>query len=312
MWVEELESIEYAKRLVNVPYGYMKEQFCEYNKDKMEQVKYLLFKDNKKERFLVAIGRQNKKMLIPFSAPFSLIGEISKETELIHYKEAIDSLKDYAYKNGFEKIQITFPPFFYDETKISYWLNAILLGKGNIKRVDLNYAIDLKEVKENGYASIMDYNAKRNLRVAKEKNNQFMVCNTEDLKRKAYEVIKQNREFKGYPLKMTYDQVAWTAKLLNGEFFCVGNGEQILASAIIFESSPKIAQVIYWGDIPYKSEYKAVNFLAEQLVNYYVDKNFSFLDIGPSTEEGIPNYGLCKFKESIGCNVNSKITVELK
>ena len=35
------------------------------------------------------------------------------------------------------------------------------------------------------------------------------------------------------------------------------------------------------------------------------------LDIGPSTENGIPNYGLCEFKESIGCSVTMKYSFEL-
>ena len=30
--------------------------------------------------------------------------------------------------------------------------------------------------------------------------------------------------------------------------------------------------------------------------------------IGPSTESSIPNYGLCEFKESIGCEINQKFT----
>jgi hypothetical protein len=35
-------------------------------------------------------------------------------------------------------------------------------------------------------------------------------------------------------------------------------------------------------------------------------KGMKFVDIGPSTENSIPNYGLCEFKESIGCTVVNK------
>lgn len=34
-----------------------------------------------------------------------------------------------------------------------------------------------------------------------------------------------------------------------------------------------------------------------------------YLDIGPSTENSIPNYGLCDFKESIGCRRSLKYTM---
>ena len=51
----------------------------------------------------------------------------------------------------------------------------------------------------------------------------------------------------------------------------------------------------------------AINFLAYQLIQYYTKKGIKILDIGISTEDGIPNYGLCDFKESIGCFLSSKI-----
>ena len=55
---------------------------------------------------------------------------------------------------------------------------------------------------------------------------------------------------------------------------------------------------------------KPINALAEFLVTYYTNKGFEYLDIGPSTDQGIPNYGLIDFKESIGCRTDSKVTVE--
>ena len=52
-----------------------------------------------------------------------------------------------------------------------------------------------------------------------------------------------------------------------------------------------------------------MNFLAFKLFEYYAEPK-AFLDIGPSTEKGIPNVGLCNFKESIGCNVTPKFVLE--
>lgn len=311
MDVVEISSIEYAERLENVSYGYMKKEFCEYNKPKVEQVKYLLFFDEKKERFVASFGIKDGLLMAPFSAPFTIIGEISKSTELSHYREALEALKRYAEEQKCYKIRIVFPPFMYDEQRISYWVNAGILVGAKIVSLDLNYAINLKTVQEYGYNKMLTYNARKNLRIAYEKGNEFYVCEEERELEEAYEVIRKNREFKGYPLKMTYDQVRWTKDLLHGKGFLVKNEKRTLAAAIVFEPFPKVAQVIYWGDIPQVSEYKSVNFLAEQLVNYYSEKGFRVLDIGPSTENGEPNYGLCKFKESIGCNVSAKVTIEI-
>ena len=43
-------------------------------------------------------------------------------------------------------------------------------------------------------------------------------------------------------------------------------------------------------------------------IKYYHSKGLKILDIGPSTENGIPNYGLCEFKENIGCTASLKYT----
>lgn len=312
MKILEIERSEYEKRLKNVPCGYMKSEFCEYNKKKIDGIKYLLFCEEDKERFVAVFGCKDRELLLPFSAPFSTIGGIKKETKIEHYKEALEALKSYTYEAGYKTVEMTFPPLFYDERDISYWLNACHLAGAKIKKIDLNYAIELEAVEKKGYSDLLSHNAKKNLRIAKEKGNSFSICQTEDEFYTAYDIIRQNREAKGYPLRMKYEQVRWTKDLLNGKFFIVRNGGKDLASAIVFEPVPKVAQVIYWGDVPYVSEYKSINYLAEQLVMFYLEQGFRFLDIGPSTEQGVPNYGLCDFKESIGCQVTAKITMRFE
>ena len=44
-----------------------------------------------------------------------------------------------------------------------------------------------------------------------------------------------------------------------------------------------------------------------QKSNAYKEKGISLIDIGTSTVDGVPNFGLCDFKESIGCNCSPKI-----
>jgi len=46
-----------------------------------------------------------------------------------------------------------------------------------------------------------------------------------------------------------------------------------------------------------------MNFLSFNVFNYYKDLGIEIIDIGHSTEDSIPNNGLCEFKESIGCSI---------
>ena len=49
-----------------------------------------------------------------------------------------------------------------------------------------------------------------------------------------------------------------------------------------------------------------MNFLSFNVFQYYKNQGIAIIDIGPSTENSIPNHGLCEFKESIGCDISIK------
>jgi len=49
-----------------------------------------------------------------------------------------------------------------------------------------------------------------------------------------------------------------------------------------------------------------MNFLSYEVFKYYKENGIEVVDIGPSTEDSIPNHGLCEFKESIGCDLSPK------
>ena len=303
---------EFSSKKLNKSVFYNGGDFCEYNKNKVDEIDYLLFADEKKERFVVPFGRIDDKLYAPFSAPYCLPGEIGANTSVQHYNEAIEQLLIYARKTGIASVSMTFPPFFYANREISYWINACINFGGMVRKWDLNYAIDFRKVKEAGYQKYLKNNGRRNLRLSYEKGCSVKECAAEYEIRECYDVIRMNRVSKGYPLRMTFDQVEWTRKMSKGKWFCVTCGDEKIASAVVFPATEKIAQVIYWGNIPGSEDKKPVNALAEFLVDYYTKLGFEYLDIGPSTDQGIPNYGLIDFKESIGCQTDSKVTIDLK
>ena len=58
------------------------------------------------------------------------------------------------------------------------------------------------------------------------------------------------------------------------------------------------------------SNLRPMNFLSYSIFKFYKDLGIRYIDVGPSTENSIPNYGLCEFKESIGCQIFPKYTLE--
>lgn len=128
----------------------------------------------------------------------------------------------------------------------------------------------------------------------------------------AYTIITSNRKYKGYPLRMTLAQLKETFQMVTHDCFWGFFNHCCIASAIIYHVTSNIVQVIYWGDLPGYTELKPMNFLASQLICYYSQRDFQYIDIGPSSEKGVPNYGLCNFKKSIGCNVGAKFMLSKK
>ncbi len=120
---------------------------------------------------------------------------------------------------------------------------------------------------------------------------------------KAYEVIAQNRSERGFPLRLTFEQLQETGTIIPIDYFLVSNPENNVAAAIVFHLSKTIVRVVYWGDLPKFSELKTMNFLSYNVFQYYKEIQIPFIDIGHSTVDSVPNHGLCEFKESIGCSI---------
>lgn len=284
-------------------------RFCELNRSKVKKVHYYIFCEGNKKYFGLIIGEKDDDYgMCPFSAPFGMIEPIKTKWHLEQLMAAIDCLDD-LFKFSLNKVKLVIPPVFYYPKLITALINGLIRNGYDIAWQDVNYAFNLNKINSKNYIDNIRSNARKNLTIAMGADLKFYKCLSECDKRKAYDVIKINREEKGYPLRMTWEQVKNTIEFVPHDFFVVKKDEEMIASAIVFHVSPKVAQVIYWGGKMVYSHYKPINYLAYKLIEYY-DGKIEYLDIGPSTEYGIPNYGLCDFKDSIGCEMASKFVFE--
>ena len=282
--------------------------FAQLNSDKVERVHYLSF-DDPKTCFGIVLGESNGVLRSPFSAPFG--GFLEKGTHgLERMEKAVDVLADYARERSL-KLLITLPPLVYDETKMSKWV-SVMIRKMQLRHIDLNYHLDISHVSH--YSSVINSSARNHLNQALRQNyclHKLNSDNRDDVAR-VYNVISCNHKERGFPLRMTFEQVWQTvSRVVTADFFVLEHEGCDVAAAQIFHVADGIAQVVYWGDIRQYAKLRPMNYLAYSLFGYYADNGLRILDIGPSTEDGIPNYGLCEFKESIGCSVTMKYSFEL-
>lgn len=294
--------------ILNYPYHiFGSAEFSELNKYKVEDVHYLLFK-NGKYRLGIAGGIRSNTFYSPFSAPFGGFIFLNEDIKINYIDEALDLLIEWLKENKVFNINITLPPIIYNKSLISKQINSLFRAGFDIKNIDLNYSFKIEKF-TNEYSQFIRNNARKNLKIALNQNLSFKKCDTIDEIKSAYEVIKINRSEKGYPLRMSFDNILTTIKLINADFFIVKNINGLsIASAIVFHTSKDIAQIIYWGDLFEFSNLKTMNFLSFKVFEYYNNINLKVIDIGPSTENSVPNFGLCEFKESIGCDITTKVS----
>ena len=303
MEIFEIDSKQYADIFSKPSHLFNAAAFNSVNAYKCEQVYYLIFKDTK-VRLGIIFGLRTNKLISPFSAPFGGFESTSDDIRLQQIDAALEALTVWAKAKKFEGMRIVSPSFFYNENFLNKVHNCLYRNGFESNNIELNYQFPTHKFTEN-YQTEIWYNARKNLKRAFHAELTFEKLTTENAKQ-AYDVIAQNREERGFPLRMTWEQVQETMTVMTADFFLVKKDETAIGAAVVFHVADQMVQVIYWGDLPQFAEYKTMNFLSFNLFQHYKQQGVTMIDIGPSTEDSVPNYGLCEFKESIGCDISIK------
>ena len=303
MDIIEVDKETYSKTVTNPFCKFETAEFADLNKTKADVVKYFIF-NNGKNRFGLIAGIKDGVLKLPFSASFSCFSEITKKNRIEYYSEAVEALIKWAKQNLIKEIIFNTPPIFYDVEHISKMHNALLNAGFKQAEYNLNFEFYLDDFDENYLANIQR-NARKNYNTALRNNLVFE--KTDDVET-VYKVIKQNRDEKGYPLWMSLDDIIETSKIIPSDYFLVRTQTGIpIAAAFVHNINGDVLRVNYWGDIREYEEMRPINFLSYNLFKYYKEQGKKVVDIGPSTNDGVPDYGLCNFKESLGCKASAKL-----
>lgn len=309
MNILDVEKEEYKKLVVNPFSKFDTVEFVELNKHKVDEVKYFIF-NNGKNRFALIAGIKDGVLKSPFSATFGIFSEITKENKIEYYYEAINELINWAKTNNIKQIQINTPALSYSEPHITKFQNALINSNFRILNYDINFEFHLNKFNENNYIETIQRNARKNLKNAL--NNNLKFEKTDNIKL-AYEIIKINRSQKGYPLWMSLNDVKNTNDIIKSDYFLISTSDnKPIASAYIHHLTDYVYRVVYWGNLMEDEQLRPINFLAYNLLKYYKNSQCKILDIGTSTLDSVANFGLCDFKESIGCTCSPKLSFILK
>lgn len=309
MTIIEVSADEYQAQFPFAKLIYGSTIFANLNQHKSKTVRYLLFHDTK-IRFGIILGQhEDKKLCSPFSAPFGGL-EYKNHNSIDAIEHAYSALSDLIHEEG-KQVNITLPPYIYDPDFVTMQAN-VLSRLGKLVWMDVNYSFPVSRF--SNYEAELTRAGKKNLHQALGNDFHFKRLDSRektDVER-AYRIIERNRSEHGYPLRMTLSDVLDTIRIIPADFFVLTYKGIDVAAAQVFYVTKEIGQVIYWGDLHEFSSFRTMNRLAYEMFCYYHKQgNLQILDIGPSSEQGIPNVGLCNFKESIGCLTSPKFVFNL-
>lgn len=283
-------------------------EFTEYNGIRYDTVHYLMFKQGKIKLGII-LAERDGELCSPVSAPFGGFSFTKQDVSIQTIEQAVDTLTLWV-KDRDCSLEMTLPPLFYCNDFLSKVVSALGRSSFKLQYTDLSFQIELNDTVD--YLDRIQYNARKNLNISNKHPYNFYKAIDIDQIKQAYNIIALNRKSKGYPLRMTIDSVLDTIKIIKADFFILELNDTEIAAAQIFHVSEGIVQIIYWGDVPGYGEAKPMNYLSYKIVEYYSNSGVKIIDIGPSTEFGVPNYGLCEFKESIGCSIALKHKYKLE
>lgn len=305
MKIEIISGDEYAKVFQKPMHVYNTIHFSNVVKTKCDSYVCLFMQKSKTKIGMIA-GFKGDTLYSPFSAPFGGFSFNNYNIKLLNIEASIKLVEKYVSQNGLKKIVYVLPPYFYNKNILPK--QSFILAKLNYSvRNDINYHFNTSDIViyKNGGT---DRSNRNNLRKAIKSGLTFEKVADDTNKYIAYSIIKINKEEKNRPLHLSFEDLKATSEVIEIDYFIVYLENQAIASAIVYHVAEDIVQIVYWGNIPENAVYRPMNFMAYNLFSYYSEQNIKIVDLGISTEKGTPNYGLCDFKENIGCTPSLKQT----
>jgi hypothetical protein len=290
----EVDTSTYNKHFLVNSNPFLAEDFIELNKRKADKI-IRLVNDSDKAGIGIVAGIQAGILRSPFSAPFGGFHFRNQNIYISEIEGFLKSLQQYIISQQLKGIDLILPPNIYHETFNAKVINSLLRIGFRSSVPEITNWVNLNLFRE----EFTQKNSREYYRQATRNELSFTITDDVEEKIKIYDLICQNRAKFGRPIYMKFDDIKHTSQLWPVDFFKVTTrDESLVASAIFYRCHPDICYAVFWGDNEAGRPLRAMDYLAFQLWNHYKSLGYSYIDLGISTEQGNPNEGLLRFKES--------------
>lgn len=273
---------------------------------KRKKIKFQLVRNSDKRVFgTIVFYPEGDSIYSPIKATFgsfNINNKLSYEIQKFYIDSVISHLK-----KKYSKIIIITPPPIYAKNS-SEILNFLFLNNFIIKKIDLDYYFDLKEI---DFIGNLNYGSRQNYKQMDEKNFNLSI-NDLSLLESSFNIINENKLSKDRKSTISLSNLKSLFKYFPEKYylFSIQHDDEIVCASIVVSICSKVAYLYSWAN---NDKYKSISpstYLTNQMIIYFFENNYDYLDMGIATELGIPNFGLMNFKRKLGSKTTTKFTLE--
>lgn len=263
-----------------------------------------------KKSIYISFARTSEKVWtsLPSSTfgGFEVSGGGDSAKDMIDFVALIESyfIKNYDIK----KIVILLPPSMSGYFSPDVQFYSLYCQGYSISACNLSYSLIVDSTE---FEKLISYG---NLKRIRKCVKSGIVANVQnlDMLPHIYEVISSNRIDKGFPMTLSFYELDRQVKLFPDRFqlFSVELNGVLIAGSIAIRLNNNSLYILYWGDLIKFRSYSPIVILCKTIYEYCFKNRIRFLDIGTSTINRQPNFGLMEFKSDLGFSSNLKFTLE--
>lgn len=206
---------------------------------------------------------------------------------------------------GAKVIEILPAPQAHNEAAFARQFYLLRMCGFEMVRCDLNQSL---KIDDRSLADRMSYGNLKRLRKCERGGLVATKLLSSELER-VYDTLLLNRRSKGHCLSMTLAELETMLHIFPQDVIMYGcvDGDYLAAAAFCLRLSSEVLYVFYWGDRPEYASYSPVVVVADAVYRHGQEQGYKVMDVGTSTIDREPNFGLLEFKQGLGFTESLKL-----
>lgn len=211
----------------------------------------------------------------------------------------VELLLEYCAANRISRIELTAPPIIYQSRPSNYLDFALYKNGFGYKKREISSIIPLDFSQED---ILNKYKPESRTAVRRAEKLGLSMRESDDFST-FYPILERNLGMR-HQVKPTHTlgELLSLKALFPNEIRQFGAylGDTLIAGVTCFICNPRVVLAFYISHDQQYQRYRPVNYLFYRIMQWCITKQYRFLDFGIFTVDEEPNWGLGKFKESLG------------